>query len=63
MTTAELNFKAWLDDAAKGRRYLTREQIIAIRDSIKPQDGWDGDDWDIALAEAIERAVLAGRAE
>ena len=41
---------------------LSDERIFAIRDAIKTGDGWDGDQWDLALARAIEselRAALA----
>ena len=31
---------------------LSREDFEAIRASIMPQDGWGGDDWDYAMAEA-----------
>jgi hypothetical protein len=36
---------------------LTDKRIFAIRDSIKPGDGWDGDQWDLAIAYAIESAI------
>lgn len=50
--------------AANGGKILTDERIFKIRESIKPGDGWDGDQWDLALARAIEtdlRAALAAR--
>jgi hypothetical protein len=36
---------------------LSAEQIFAIRQSIRPGDGWDGDDWDYALTRAVEDAI------
>lgn len=54
----ETEFKIWVKDVAQRRRLLSHEQILQIRDSIRPGDGWDGDDWDFALARAIEEAIL-----
>lgn len=32
---------------------LSMPTLKAIRDTIRPGDGWDGDDWDFALANAV----------
>ena len=32
---------------------LSMKAVLAIRDSIKPGDGWGGDEWDYALANAV----------
>ncbi|KAF3997495.1 hypothetical protein [Glaciimonas immobilis] len=34
---------------------LSEAQIMTIRASISPCDGWDGDDWDCALTAAVEK--------
>lgn len=36
---------------------MTDERILEIRDSIKTGDGWDGDQWDIALSRALLAAI------
>lgn len=41
---------------------MTDDQIFAIRDSIQAGDGWDGDQWDLTLARAIEAAALKAAA-
>lgn len=38
------------------RKPLTPEQFQAICNSLSRQGGWDVDDWDLALKEAIEAA-------
>jgi hypothetical protein len=56
---SETEFKTWMEDVQARRRYLSKEQILAIRNSIRYENGWDGDDWDLALARAIEQAILS----
>lgn len=42
---------------------MTPEQVYAIRSTIKPGDGWDGDQWDVALANALLRHLSGATAE
>jgi hypothetical protein len=42
---------------------LTMKQVNAIRDTIKPGDGWDGDNWDFALANAVAATVKSRAAD
>jgi hypothetical protein len=42
---------------------LTMVQVNAIRDTIKPGDGWDGDNWDFALANAVAAKVKSRAAD
>jgi hypothetical protein len=51
------------DAPSESSELLTMAQVDAIRETIKPGDGWDGDNWDFALANAVAAKVKSRAAE